>query len=147
MTNSDAKYVAPFVLEYSYKRSLGPVLSRFMTSLRAKIIVGSRTKAGKVIVPPSEYDPETGEACEELIPVGPSGTVTSWCWVSAPTPEHPLDSAFAWALIQLDGADTALVHAVAAAEDQMATGIRVTPRWKNQCEGNIHDIVCFEVAL
>ena len=134
MTTSDAKYVSPFALEYSYKRSLGPVLSRFMTSLRDKVILGARTKKG------------TGEATAELVPVGPAGTVTSWCWVGEPSPEHPLDGAFAWALIKLDGADTAMLHAVSAEEDQLATGVRVSARWKNECEGNIHDIVCFEVA-
>lgn len=146
MTTSDAKYVSPFALEYSYKRSLGPVLSRFMTSLRDKVILGARTKKGTVIVPPAEYDPETGEATEELVPVGPAGTVTSWCWVGDPSPEHPLDGAFAWALIKLDGADTAMLHAVSAEEAQLSTGVRVSARWKNECEGTIHDIVCFEVV-
>jgi len=146
VSNTEAKFVSPFVLEYSYKRSLGPVLSRFMTALRNKEILGAKTQSGAVIVPPAEYDPATGEATTELVPVGPGGTVESWCWVAEPTPEHPLDGPFAWALIKLDGADSAMVHAVVGEESQMATGIRVSARWKIECVGNIHDIVCFEVA-
>ena len=44
--------------------------------------------------------------------VGPEGVVTSWTWVDEPNPNHPLDRPFAFALIQLDGADTAMVHVV-----------------------------------
>ena len=44
--------------------------------------------------------------------VGPEGVVTSWTWVDTPNPNHPLDRPFAFALIQLDGADTAMVHVV-----------------------------------
>ena len=109
MSNTEAKFVSPFVLEYSYKRSLGPVLSRFMTALRNKEILGAKTQSGTVIVPPAEYDPATGEATTELVPVGPGGTVESWCWVTEPTPEHPLDGPFAWALIKLDGRPVGLL--------------------------------------
>ena len=145
MTTQDARFVAPFVLEYSYKRSLGPVLSRFMTALRDQQILGAQTRDGRVLVPPSEYDPETGEATEDLVEVGPEGTVMSWCWVAEPTPEHPLHVPFAWALIKLDGADTALVHAVGSPEEQLSSGARVSPRWRAERQGHIRDIECFEV--
>ena len=74
------EFVAPFVLSYSYKRSLGPTLSRFMTGLREGRIEGTRTTAGRVLLPPSEYDPETGESVDEWVVVGPQGRIQSWCW-------------------------------------------------------------------
>ena len=52
---------APHVLECDYKRSLGSVLSRFFSGLRDRRIEGVRTRQGKVLFPPAEYDPFTGE--------------------------------------------------------------------------------------
>jgi uncharacterized protein len=139
-------FVAPFVLSYTYKRSLGPVLSRFMTSLREGRIEGVRTAAGRVLMPPCEYDPETGEEVQDWVELGPMGRVNGWCWVSSPLPEHPLQEPFAWALIQLDGADTAFVHAVSGPEDQLQSGARVQPIWAEERVGSIRDIRCFEVV-
>jgi len=135
---------APHALEYDYKRSVGPVLGRFFTELRDRRLVGSKTADGRVNVPPMEYDPATGEAVDEIVPVGPAGSVTSWCWVSEPLRNHPLDRPFAFALVLLDGADTAMLHAVDAGdESKMATGMRVTPRWSDAPTGSILDLACF----
>ena len=61
------------------------------------------------------------------VEVGPGGVVESWCWVAAPRASHPLDHPFAFALIKLDGADTALLHTVDAGDSShMSTGMRVT---------------------
>lgn len=137
---------SPFVLEYTYKRSTGPVIGRFLTGLRAGKIEGVRTRSGKVLIPPTEYDPATGEAIEDWVEVGQQGEVLTWTWVSDPEPAHPLEKPFAWALIRLDGADTALLHAVDAPRDDMVTGLRVRVRWTPEPIGSIRDIACFEVV-
>ena len=68
----DAPLTALHHLEYTYRRSVGPVLGRFFAGLRERRIEGVRTRAGRVLVPPAEYDPETGEATsDEFVPVGP----------------------------------------------------------------------------
>lgn len=136
---------APHALEYAYRRSLGSVLSRFFTGLRDRKIEGIRTKSGTVLVPPAEYDPLTGEANgEDFVEVGPGGSVMSWCWVTEPREHHPLQKPFAFALIQLDGADTQLLHAVdAGTEDAMSTGMRVAPQWRAETIGAIGDIEAF----
>ncbi len=137
--------VAQHVLEFGYTRSLGPTLTKFFTGLRDKKIFGAKTATGKVIVPPTPHDPETGEEVAELVEVGTAGVVTTWAWVDNPRPNHPLDKPFAWALVQLDGADTAMLHAVDAGdESKMATGMRVRVRWANETVGYITDIECFE---
>lgn len=136
---------APHVMEYTYRRSLGPVMSRFLTGLRDHRIEGIRGVDGRVLVPPREYDPQTGEGLSEFIEVGDGGVVKSWTWVNAPSAKHPLDRPFAWALIQLDGADTALLHAVdAGSQERMRTGMRVRVRWRKETVGEILDIACFE---
>ncbi len=131
-------------MELPYRRSLGPVVGAFLTGLRDQRVLASRTSAGRVLCPPLEYDPESGDAVEaELVEVGPGGTVLQWAGVAEPLRHHPLDTAFCFALIQLDGADTAMVHAVDATE--LTAGTRVQPRWSAERVGHITDIECFEV--
>ncbi len=141
----DGTLTAPYVLEYTYRRSLGPVIGRFLTGLRDGKIEGIRTPAGQVLVPPTEYDPHTGEPLTDFVEVGQSGVVTTWAWITDPRPGQPLARPFAWALIRLDGADTALLHAVdAPGPEHMRTGMRVTVRWRAERVGGIGDIACFE---
>ena len=144
MTENES-YTAPHVIEYTYRRSVGPVIGRFFTGLRDRRIEGVRTAAGRVLAPPLEYDPASGDAVGDFVEVGPAGAVTSWSWIAQPRPKHPLDRPFAWALIRLDGADTSLLHAVDAGdESRMRTGLRVRPRWREETVGEIGDILCFE---
>jgi len=138
---------APLEISFDYTRSLGPVLSEFMTGLAQRKILGSRGADGRVYVPPAEYDPVTFSPPTELLPVGPEGTVLTWSWQPEPRDGQPLDHPFAWALIRLDGADTAMLHAVdASAPAAMQTGMRVRPRWAPERTGHIRDIACFEPA-
>lgn len=133
-----------FELGYTYTRSTGPVVGRFLTELKQCRIVGTRGDDGRVYVPPMEYDPVTASALTEFVEVADTGEVVSWCWVSEPRDSHPFEQPFAWALIRLDGADVPMVHAVAAPLAQMATGMRVKARWADDRKGFITDISCFE---
>jgi uncharacterized protein len=136
---------APLEIGFDYTRSLGPVLSRFMAGLASRQILGSASSAGRVHAPPFEYDPVTFDPPDELVPVGPEGTVTTWSWAPQPLEGQPLAHPFAWALIRLDGADTTMLHAVdAGSAAAMRTGMRVRPRWAGHRTGSIRDIACFE---
>jgi uncharacterized OB-fold protein len=135
---------APLEVSFDYTRSLGPVLSQFMTGLRERTVLGSRTSEGRVVVPPLEFDPVTHESLSELVPVATTGTVQTWSWVSEPVKGQPFDRPFAFALVLLDGADTPMLHAVDAAYDEMRTGMRVRVRWAEETQGHITDIACFE---
>lgn len=148
MTSAATSGESTYTLELPYRRSLGPVVGAFLTGLRDGRILGSRTRSGRVLVPPLEYDPDTGEAVEpELVEVGEQGTVRHWSWVAEPLRKHPFDRPFAWALVQLDGADTALLHALDAVRpDAVAAGMRVRARWRAERRGHISDIECFEPA-
>jgi uncharacterized OB-fold protein len=136
----------PHVLEYTYRRSLGPVLGRFFNDLRERRITGIRSKTAGVLVPPQEYDPQTSEALDEFVEVGPGGRIVSWTWVPDPRAKQPFDHPFAYALIQLDGADTALLHVVDAGEEsKLSVGARVAARWAEEPTGGIRDLACFEL--
>ncbi len=129
-------------LEYTYKRSLGSVLSKFFTALRDRKFLGIRRSDGSVMVPPKEYDPDTGESLDEWVEVSDRGVVTSWSWVAAPRRQQPFDHPFAYALVQLDGSDTAFLHVVdAVVEADMKTGMRVKARWAEETCGVILDFV------
>ncbi len=132
---------APLIIEYPFKRTTGPVIGAFLTGLREQILVGSKALDGRVIVPPAEFDPVTGDDLTELVEVGPEGEITSWAWVTEPHAKHPLQQPFAWALIKLDGADTPMLGAVVADSiDAVSTGARVAPVWADEREGHINDI-------
>jgi uncharacterized protein len=136
----------PFELGYTYTRSTGPLIGRFLTGLRDGRIEGVRASCG-VIVPPVEYDPLSAEALDDFVAVGETGTVTSWCWVKQPTSHHLLQHPFAFALVKLDGADVPMLHMVDAGEESaMRTGMRVRVRWAAERRGSITDIACFEPA-
>jgi uncharacterized protein len=135
---------APHQIEYTYTRSTGPIIGAFLTALRDRRIIGVRTVDGRVLVPPAEYDPVTSEDLDELVDVADTGVVTTWSWNDTPLAGQPLSHPFAWALVQLDGADTGLLAAIdAGAPDAMRTGLRVRARWADERVGSIRDIVCF----
>jgi uncharacterized OB-fold protein len=146
-TADDGILRAPLVIEYPFKRTVGPVQSAFLTGLREGILVGVRRPNGTVLCPPVEYDPETADELDQLVQLSDEGTVTTWAWIGEPRPNQPLDHAFAWALVQIDGADSGFLHAVdAGTEAAMSTGMRVRARFRpaDQREGMITDIECFE---
>lgn len=137
-----------FTLGYTYTRSTGPVVGRFLTELRDRKVVGIKGSDGKVIVPPLEYDPVTAEELSEFVSVADTGVVKSWCWVKAPRPSHLIDGPFAWAQILLDGADTTMTHMVDCGGDEsiMSAGMAVKVKWAEETTGFISDISCFVPA-
>lgn len=143
-TDAAGRLTAPHVLEYPYRRSVGPVLGRFFAGLREGQIVAGRASDGRRLVPPPEFDPATGAPLSELEPVADTGTVVAWTWITRPKRAHPFQRPFAWVFVKLDGTDSSFLHALdAESETQVRTGLRVRARWKAERTGDIHDIECF----
>jgi uncharacterized OB-fold protein len=137
---------AQHAIDYTYTRSTGPILGAFMTALRDKRILGVRANDGRVLVPAQEYDPVTSDDLDELVEVADTGVVTTWSWNDRPLAGQPLDKPFAWALVKLDGADTALLAAVDVDDrSKISTGAKVKARWAENRIGAITDLACFEV--
>ena len=130
-----------FTLEYPYTRTLGPVIGPFLTALRDGRILGIRC-GSRVLCPPMEFDPDTGETLQpDFVEVGPAGVVESWTWIAEPSRKHPLQEPFAFALVKLDGADTAMAHAIeAAGPEAMSTGMRVRAQFREERAGAITDV-------
>jgi uncharacterized OB-fold protein len=136
---------APVTVAFDYTRSTGPVVGRFLSGLRDGVVVGGRTSAGDIVVPPLEFDPVTHEATTEFVEVSSVGTVTSWAWVPEPVKAQPFDRPFAYALVTLDGATAPLLHALdVASAEEVSTGMRVRIRWAAERTGSITDIECYE---
>lgn len=141
---ADAPLRADLVLEYPFSRTTGPIIGAFLTGLRERVLLGIRRPDGTVMVPPAEYDPDTGEPLSELVEVGPAGEVVSWTWVDPPRPQSPWDEPHGLALIRLDGADTPMLHGVLVdSPGDLATGMRVQVAWRDGREGHIADIAGF----
>ncbi|MBJ22251.1 MAG: hypothetical protein GY910_22120 [bacterium] len=142
MSRTEKALTAPHTLEYTYKRSLGPILSQFFTGLRDRKFLGVKRGDGSVMVPPKEYDPETSQALDEMVEVAGEGVVRSWSWVSSPRRQQPLDRPFAYALVQLDGSSTPFLHVVDAGDEaNMESGMRVKARWADETSGVMTDFL------
>ena len=135
-TSSDV-LVAPMVIEYPFTRTTGPVIGAFLTGLRERVLVGIKAQrrpgdraAGRVR-PDDRRGPHRagrGRARGRGHDVG--------LGQSNPHPKHPLDHPFAWALIRLDGADTAMLHVVDAGSiDAMQHRHAGRARWARRARG------------
>jgi uncharacterized OB-fold protein len=131
---------APLVIEYPFRRTTGPVIGAFFTAVREGRLLGIKAANGSVICPPQEYDPVTAEPLTELVPVGDTGTVESWTWVTESDDGQPFDRPFAWVLVRLDGADTPMMHALdVAGPNEVSVGQRVRVVWAEERTGAITD--------
>lgn len=145
-SGADGTFVAPLVVAYPYKRTVGTLLSRFFQSLQEGRLEGTKGSDGRVYFPPAEFDPVTGRQLDEWVTLPETGTVTTWAWQSVPQPDQPLEHPFAWALITLDGADVPMLHAVDAGDmSRIRTGSRVKVRWADERSGGVRDIACFDI--
>jgi len=139
---------AEVTMEFPYKHSTGETIGRFLAGLKEQQKIWGQRVAGQgVVVPPlgySEVDASEGGAWVE---VQPTGTVTAVAGVQKPIDRlHPSDSPFAFVLVKLDGADTALAHIVVDGHDQVKVGSRVEAVWADERTGTIRDIARFRLV-
>lgn len=138
------------VMEFPYKHSTGPIVGRFLAGLKEqKTIWGQRVSGQGVVVPPTGYSEVDGSEGAEWVAVKDTGVVTAVAKVHHPIAGlHPASGPFAFVLVRLDGADTALAHVVKDDLDKVTVGTRVQAVWAPDAErtGTIRDITCFRVT-
>ena len=135
---------APHEVAFSYKRSVAGADHLFLSGLARAELWGSRGADGRVTVPPVDWDPETGAEIDGFVRLGERGVVRSWTWVGEPRPGDPSPHPFALALVQLEGADTALLHIVDVPDEAvMHTGMAVCADWRAERRGSIRDLRAF----
>ncbi len=146
VAESDAFVVeGTFALPYNY--FAGRVGSTWLVALRdeQKIYGVRHPKTGKVFVPPRQVDEKDfTDLTGDWVEVGPEGRVTGFTVVRYREPYQPLPVPFGVALIQLDGADTSLVHVVRGEDlEQLAVGRRVRAVFARERKATILDIAHF----
>lgn len=138
------------VMEFPYKHSTGETIGRFLAGLKEqKKIWGQRVAGQGVVVPPLGYSEVDASEGGEWVEVKDTGTVTAVAIVREPIDKlHPVDRPFAFVLVALDGADTALAHFVLDDPESVRVGARVAAVWRSDGErvGSIRDIDCFRVS-
>lgn len=138
------------VMEFPYRHSTGETIGRFLAGLKEqKKIWGQRVAGQGVVVPPLGYSEIDGSAADEWVEVADRGVVTAVAIVHRPLERlHPSDQPFAYVLVRLEGADTALPHVVKDGLERLRVGARVEAVWKPDGErvGSLRDIDAFRVV-
>ena len=136
-------------MEFPYKHSTGETIGRFLAGLKEQQQIWGQRVAGQgVVVPPLGYSEVDASEGGEWVAVGPAGTIMAVARVHQPIARlHPVETPFAFVLVKLDGADTALAHIVTDGLDRARVGTRVEAVWKPEAErvGSIRDIASFRV--
>jgi uncharacterized OB-fold protein len=138
---------AEVTMEFPYKHSTGETIGRFLAGLKEQQIWGQRVAGQGVVVPPLGYSETDASAGGEWVAVKPAGVVTAVAGVKTPLDGlHPSAAPFAFVLVKLDGADTALAHIVVDGHERVKIGSRVEAVWAEERTGTIRDIARFRLV-
>lgn len=127
--------------------SAGAVGSRFLTELRDnKKIWGMKCKrCNKVYVPPRSTCKYCFDKLNQWVEVGNKGTVTSYTVDFSNSPVKPDQAPIIYGIIQLDGADTGLVHMIGGVPlEDLKIGMRVQAVFKQDRTAGLLDISHFK---
>jgi len=134
-------------LALPYQYFAGRTGSKFLVALRDdKKLLGTRCPTcGKVYVPPRATCEKHPGPSTEWVPLPGTGTVAGFTVIRYAEPYQPVKPPYVLALIQLDGADSRLVHVLAGvAPSQVRVGLRVKPVWARATTSTILDLDHFE---
>lgn len=130
---------------FSY--TAGTIRSRFLTEIRDnRKIVGTKCPScNLVLVPARSICVKCFTKLTEFVEVANTGTVRTYSVVNISQPFYIRKHPFVLGIIQMDGADTGLVHFVSelGAED-IKIGMRVRAVFKEDRIGSILDIKYFK---
>ncbi len=143
--------VEPMVYESKisvpYSWWAGETATRFLTALRdEKKILGVKcATCGKTYIPPRKNCPTCFTENNEWIELTGEGTVQACTVARRQQASIPRTVPVVFALIKMDGADTALLHYVEGVEpEKVAIGMRVKAHFAEKRNGTIQDIACFK---
>jgi len=127
--------------------SAGAVGSRFLIDLRdKKKIMGTRCPTcNRVYVPARSICKDCFGQLDEWVEVSNKGTVLTYSIEYEPKPIQPVDPPVIYGIIQLDGADTGLVHMLGGVDpEQLRVGMRVQAVFSDERVASIMDIKYFK---
>ena len=145
------KNVEPIVYEgrikVPYAWNAGETISYYLTRLRdEKKIVGKKCpKCSKVLVPPRKSCPFCFVDTAEWVPLSGKGTVETFTIVRRDTTIQPMKAPFAYAVINLDGADTGFLHLIGDVDvKDIKIGMKVQAVFAEERKGHVMDIRYFK---
>ena len=125
----------------------GATRSKFLTEIRDNArITGTRCpNCNRVYVPARSICLKCFANLSDFVEVANTGTLTTYSIVHASQPYYPSEPPFIYGVIQLDGADTGLVHLIGeVAPQEVRIGMRVRAVFKEERTGSILDIKYFK---
>ncbi|MFC1823163.1 Zn-ribbon domain-containing OB-fold protein [Thermodesulfobacteriota bacterium] len=146
----------PLVLEggihMPYSWTVGRIGSRFLIELRdhGRVMANRCQKCSVGWVPPRQRCPVCFEEIsdDDWFEAGPEGTLRHFTIVRYEHPGQPVKPPFAYGLIDLDGAGSAIAHLVSGVNlDELKSGMRVKPVLRKDREGAILDIEYFQPII
>ncbi len=132
-----------------YTTHVGAIGSRFFIELRdsERILAIRCPQCNIVYVPPRSVCGKCFAKLDEWKEVSTKGTLTTYAVVNYGEKTHPhgLKPPFIYGIIQLDGADTGLLHLIGDVnQEDLRIGMRVQAVFSRKRKGNILDIKYFK---
>jgi len=125
----------------------GAIRSKFLTEIRDhQRIIGIRCPdCNHVYVPPRSTCLKCFATLSDFVEVAKTGTLTTYSIVYGSQPYYPSEPPFIYGVIQLDGADTGLVHLISDVDpQQVRVGMRLRAVFKEKRVGSVLDIKYFK---
>ncbi|MBW1612459.1 MAG: Zn-ribbon domain-containing OB-fold protein [Deltaproteobacteria bacterium] len=138
----------PSRIKLRYNWWLGAVASKFYQEIKEKRkIWGIKCPTCKcVYVPPKKNCPKCFSEMHEWVEVSNEGFLTNYTVIHYSVPSiQPQNPPFALGIVQLDGADSGIVHMLGEADlNDLQIGIRVSAVFRKSRLGNLLDIKYFK---
>lgn len=125
----------------------GDTAGKFLTSLRdhAKILGKKCKTCNRVFIPPRKVCPLCFVDNPDWVELSNDATVTAFTIARRQLAALPAKVPLIFGLMQLDGADTAMLHRIDEIEpEEVSIGMRVTAHFATQRTGTIKDIAYFK---
>ena len=129
-----------------YKITAGRAASKFLVSLRddKKILAARCPECDHVFVPPPGVCNQCLSPLEEWKELSGYGTLQTYSCVNYELKGHPTPAPLIYGIIQLDGADTGMVHLINEVDlEDISIGMRLEPVFRKDRQGSIMDIDYF----
>jgi len=144
------KGVEPMILKSKinvpYHWWAGETASKFLVGLRdEQVIMGTKCgRCGKVYIPPRKACPVCFGGETEWVKLSGEGTVVSFTVTRRQLASLPKKTPVIFALIKLDGADTAMLHYLGDVKpEDVKIGMRVKAKFAGERKARMQDIEHF----
>ena len=142
----EPRIAVDFPIKLPVKIGVGATSSKFLIELRDnKRIMGIKCPTcNKVYMPPRSACPVCLSKMEDWVELSGEGALVTYTVVYYREEYQPVEPPIIFGIIQLDGADTGLCHLISEIDpENVKTGMRVEPVFKEEREGSVLDIKYF----